>query len=128
MLPAISEPEVSEFLKQRLEDRMSDISLGDKVRDVVSGLEGIATARCLYLNGCDHIGIQPPAKDGKIPPIQWVDVPQVEVVPVRSKSLPRYSSGRVGSGSSRGGPSTGGNPGGHDHPCSEFSDKQDEEI
>ena len=58
----------------------TEITLGQKVRDKISGLVGIATARCTYLNGCDHIAIQPPAKDGKIPPSQWVDLPQVEVV------------------------------------------------
>jgi len=57
------------------------IELGDKVKDTVTGLIGIATSRCIYLNGCDHIGIQPPAdnKTGRVPSIVWVDVPQVEV-------------------------------------------------
>lgn len=56
------------------------MNLGDTVRDKVTGLEGIATSRCTYLNGCDHIAIQPRAKDGRIPPAQWVDYPQVEVI------------------------------------------------
>ena len=59
---------------------MKEITLGDKVKDTITGVTGIATARCTYLNGCDHIGFQRPYKDDKIPDIIWVDLPQVEVV------------------------------------------------
>lgn len=84
------------------------VVLGDKVRDTITGMEGIATARCLYLNGCDHIGIQGPASEGKIPPIQWVDEPQVEVKKTRA---PRRIIAKR-----KGGPSTGGAPPQRAHP------------
>lgn len=70
------------------------IQLGDKVRDTITGLSGVATCRCLYLNGCDHIGIQGLAKDGKIPPVQWVDEPQVELVENRQVSVSRLRPAR----------------------------------
>lgn len=31
---------------------MNKIKLGDKVKDKISGLTGVATARCEFLNGC----------------------------------------------------------------------------
>ena len=66
---------------------MSEIKLGDKVKDTITGLIGIATARCLYIHGCDHIGIQPPADNekGKVPSLVWVDSPQVEVIKAKKK-------------------------------------------
>ena len=55
---------------------------GTKVRDKVTGLQGIAVARCMYLHGCDHIAIQPMAdnKRGRVPRMVWFDVMQVESV------------------------------------------------
>lgn len=38
---------------------MSDIELGDKVEDRVTGLVGIAVARVEYLNGCVQFCVQP---------------------------------------------------------------------
>jgi hypothetical protein len=41
------------------------IPLGSKVKDNLTGYEGIATARVTYLYGCVHIAIQSPnLKDG----------------------------------------------------------------
>ncbi len=60
--------------------RRKMINLGDKVKDIITGIKGIAIAKCIYLNGCNHIGFQLPFKDGKIPDIVWIDEPQVEVV------------------------------------------------
>jgi len=59
-----------------------EVILGDTVECTVTGLKGIATARCLYLHGCDHIGIQPPAdnKIGKVPALVWIDSPQVKII------------------------------------------------
>ena len=77
-------------------ERMEEIELGSKVKDTITGLVGIATARCLYIHGCDHIGIQPPAdqKTGKVPSLVWVDSPQVETLKInrnrkwRRRSIP----------------------------------------
>ena len=41
---------------------MEKIKLGDKVRDRISGFEGIATSRTEYLNGCFQIEITPKLK------------------------------------------------------------------
>lgn len=62
---------------------MSDVipvELGDRVRDRVSGIEGIATARTQWLNGCERWSISPRAgEDGKLPDDVWVDQQQVEL-------------------------------------------------
>lgn len=60
---------------------MKTILLGQKVKDIVTGLEGIAVMRAEYLHGCARVGIQPPKdKEGKVP--EWIDVdePQIEVI------------------------------------------------
>lgn len=60
---------------------MSKISLGDRVKDKVSGFQGVAVARHTYLAGCDRISIQPPVdKDGKLPDSMTFDEPHLELV------------------------------------------------
>lgn len=43
---------------------MRTIKLGSQVEDIVSGFEGIATARVEYLNGCIQYCVTPRSKDG----------------------------------------------------------------
>jgi len=60
---------------------MAKIKLGDKVRCKVSGFEGIAVTRSLYLNGCERWDIQPRVdKDGKPQKGIYVDIQQLERV------------------------------------------------
>lgn len=55
--------------------------LGKKVRCIVSGFEGIATAVHNFLNGCERVTVQQAVdKDGKLPEEKWFDVDQVEVI------------------------------------------------
>ena len=56
------------------------INLGDKVRDEVSGFEGVAVARIEWLYGCERIVVQPAAKDGVLPSDSHFDEPQLEIV------------------------------------------------
>lgn len=60
---------------------MVKIKLGDKIKDRISGLEGIATAKAIYLYGCTQYEVTPnQLHDGK--PIEgiWIDEPQLELV------------------------------------------------
>lgn len=60
---------------------MKEIQLGNKVKDKVSGLTGIAVARTEFLNGCIRFTIQPEAKkDGTIPSECWIDDKQLVIV------------------------------------------------
>lgn len=57
------------------------IQLGQKVRDVVTGFEGIATCRVEYLNGCVQFCVKPRCgEDGKMPVGEYIDDAQLEVV------------------------------------------------
>lgn len=57
------------------------ITLGKKVKDKVTGYEGIATARVEYLNGCVQYCVKPKVgADGKMPDPEYIDVQQLEVV------------------------------------------------
>lgn len=67
-------------------------NLGDKVKDAVSGFEGIAIAKYSYLQGCDRICVQPPINaEGKLPSAETFDKPQLIVteksVVVRTATL-----------------------------------------
>ena len=60
---------------------MSEIELGQEVRDTVSGFQGIAVCRHIYLNGCARLSIQAPIdKEGKLPEAVTFDEPQLEVI------------------------------------------------
>jgi len=71
------------------------IKLGDKVRDRVTGFEGICIVRSDYISGCARIGLQPPVgKDGKVPEAQHFDEPMCEVVKAAAiPSLPTNNGG-----------------------------------
>ena len=60
---------------------MDEIRLGLKVRDKVTGFEGIATAKCEYINGCIQYGVTPKiGEDGKYPDCQYLDYKRLEIV------------------------------------------------
>ena len=63
---------------------MSDICLGDKVKDKVTGFVGVATCRTEFLNGCVQFGIAPKVgKDNKMP--EPVDIDEDSLMIVRRK-------------------------------------------
>jgi len=56
------------------------IRIGDKVKDTITGLEGMAVAKIIYMNGCIQYEIQPKGlKDGKIIKSAWIDEGQLIV-------------------------------------------------
>lgn len=56
-------------------------SLGDKVKDIVTGFEGILIGKTDFLNGCTRWGVQSDTlKDGLPTEAQWFDEPQLELV------------------------------------------------
>ena len=57
------------------------IKLGEKVKDEVTGLIGIAVAQCIYLNSCVSFEVQPRLdKDGKWTKSKWVDESQLIII------------------------------------------------
>lgn len=61
------------------------IELGDRVKDPISGFEGIAHAQTTWLNGCIRIAVQPEKldKDGKVPEDRYFDQSQLRVLKKR---------------------------------------------
>jgi len=70
------------------------IRLGQKVKDVVSGFTGIATARTEWLNACVRICVQPEidTKDGKHPDACTFDEEQLKVLEEKPIVLPGMKS------------------------------------
>ena len=67
---------------------MNKIELGDRVKDPITGIEGIAVAFHIYLHGCKRISVQQKAKeDGSIPEACSFDQPQLELV--KEKEIPK---------------------------------------
>lgn len=57
------------------------IKLGMKVRDVITGFEGIVYGRIEYLTGCTQMNVVPPVdKDGKRREAEWFDESRLEVL------------------------------------------------
>ena len=57
------------------------IELGQRVRDKVTGFEGIATTRVEYLNGCIQYCVKPPMiEPGKMPEGEYIDDMQLEII------------------------------------------------
>ena len=51
------------------------MKLGDKVRDEITGFEGVAVSRTEYLYGCVQIGVQPTGltENGKPKELEYFD-------------------------------------------------------
>ena len=57
------------------------VNLGDEVKDLITGFQGIVTAKTDYIYGCTRVQVQPPVgKDGKIPETGTFDAPGLKVI------------------------------------------------
>lgn len=64
------------------------IKLGDKVKDPISGFEGVVVGRTDWLWGCVQLGVQPAAlHEGKPVERQWFDETALEVIENRGGGL-----------------------------------------
>ncbi len=67
------------------------VTFGRKYRDRILEIEGVATAQCSYITGCDHVLLEW-MRDGKHDD-HWVDILRLERVvsssPVESVSAPK---------------------------------------
>lgn len=69
--------------------------LGSRLRDVVTGFEGTATAVVKYLNGCVQYCIVPKVKeDGNMPNGEYIDVDRLEFVSEK-QSIRRENQGGI---------------------------------
>lgn len=59
----------------------TNIELGWRVKDSITGFEGIATGYAKFLNGCERIAITPETlHEGKVLDIEYFDVHQLVVL------------------------------------------------
>lgn len=63
------------------------IELGDKVRDRVSGIIGIAVSEIKYLSGCHQYGVQAQFENGKMPSVEYIDVGQLTIEEIQSVKI-----------------------------------------
>jgi len=68
---------------------MSEIILiGNKVKDTVTGLVGTVVAKCIYLNGCVQLLVQPKVVEHRIVEGYWIDETQLKLInPPKPKKL-----------------------------------------
>lgn len=70
------------------------ITLGDKVKDKVSGFTGIAVSRTVYLNGCIQIGVTPKvAKTSDDIKTYYIDEPQLEIIQSKKVNVKEKETG-----------------------------------
>jgi hypothetical protein len=55
-----------------------NIKLGNRIRCKVTGLEGIATSRVEYINGCVQYALTPKSEGNKYPEACYLDEKQIE--------------------------------------------------
>ena len=55
-------------------------NLGIKVKDQISGLEGVVTAQCSYLNGSDRVLVTPVINEQGECKEEWFDIARVNPV------------------------------------------------
>ncbi len=82
--------------------------MGARVKDVVSGIEGIVTGRSQWLTGCNTIGIHSGLdKDGNAKDLYWVDENRCEVIdplPIELPGEPQTRDQAARADRDRGGP------------------------
>lgn len=59
---------------------LSEITLGAKYKDVITGFEGICIAKSEHLTGCDRVHLEPSVNDNKFNGGIWVDITCLEFV------------------------------------------------
>ena len=56
------------------------VKLGDRVKDRITGFEGIAISLTRHLTGCDTVGVRPEKlHDGKTIDCHWFDINRLKV-------------------------------------------------
>lgn len=54
--------------------------IGLKVRDKVTGFEGVVTTVSFDLYGCVQVVVSPPVKDGDLKDGRWFDIQRLEIL------------------------------------------------
>ena len=70
------------------------IKLGDKVKDIYTGLKGVVIGRTEFINGCIQFEVAPPIKkDGTLPDSVGIDIDSLEVITTKRKKAKKKETG-----------------------------------
>jgi hypothetical protein len=59
---------------------MNKILLGQRVKDKLTGFEGLVTGRAQYITGCDQLLVQPSLNGkGEFVEARWLDEPRLDI-------------------------------------------------
>lgn len=73
-----------------------EIQLGNKVRCIVTGFEGIAVSKINYINGCVQFCVKPEkGKENKMPDGEYIDVQQLVYVSKGVEVLAKPTGGHM---------------------------------
>lgn len=76
------------------------VELGDEVKCMITGYQGIVTSHAKCLTGCDRITVRGPMKkEGTMGEEYWFDIESVEIVKkhkVRAASVQSQQAGKKG--------------------------------
>ena len=95
----IDEPQGILLTKQVVSRKSSigsnGISLGDRIKCRITGLEGICYGVSDFMYGCTRVGLAPSSldRDGKPKEIFWADAPQFEIVKTSELKSERKNTG-----------------------------------
>tara|TARA_R110002167_G_scaffold106599_6_gene273251 strand:+ start:7949 stop:8188 length:240 start_codon:yes stop_codon:yes gene_type:complete len=68
--------------------------LGKKVKSIITGFEGIATAKIEYINGCVQYCVKPKCdKNGLMPEGHYIDVEELEITGKGKRVIPTATGG-----------------------------------
>ena len=59
---------------------MNNCMLGKKVRDKITGFEGIVVGQVAYIYGCKQYAVSAKSVDNKIEDAKWFDEGRIEVI------------------------------------------------
>lgn len=60
---------------------MSEILLGQRVQDKITGFHGLVTGRAQYITGCNQLLVQPQLNDkGEFVEGRWIDEPRLTII------------------------------------------------
>ena len=66
---------------------IKQIQLGDKVKDPITGIVGIAVAKTKWIYGCNRVTIQPEGSDKDKKPYDTLTVDEPQLLVIKSKQI-----------------------------------------
>lgn len=72
------------------------VKLGSKVKDTITGFEGVAVGRTEWLYGCTRIGVESCTLHEGKPLVEWFDEQRMEVLSEDQPKISEQNSAEIG--------------------------------